>query len=184
MRWIPLWSAVAACVTCTISIVAGRAEEAAWQQDETAAIEEPLLLVIPRIRVVSKVEPVGLLENGHMDTPRAWDNVAWFAPGTRPGNPGSAVMAGHLDSTTGPAVFWKLRQLEPGDAVIVLDAQARILIFRVEKLRAYDEEAAPIDILFGPSASPRLNLLTCAGSWDHAKRGYDKRLAVYTVAGP
>ena len=81
----------------------------------------PVRLKIPSIKVDAAVEHVGLTADGAMDVPKDYDNTAWYRLGPRPGEPGNAAIAGHVDSSkkNGRAVFWDLTKLKPGDEVFV-----------------------------------------------------------------
>lgn len=141
---------------------------------------KPVTLEIPAIGVKSDIENVGELENGQMGVPDSVDNVGWFEPGTLPGNRGSSVMAGHIDSLTGPAVFYKLDQLKKGDEVVVKDADGKSLTFIVTQTKRYPRKDAPIDEIFGFSYGSRLNLITCTGEFNRKAKTHEERLVVYT----
>ncbi|VDG94477.1 Sortase (surface protein transpeptidase) [Lysinibacillus sphaericus] len=140
----------------------------------------PVTLEIPAIGVKSNIENVGELENGQMGVPESVDNVGWFEPGTLPGNSGSSVMAGHIDSLTGPAVFYKLDKLKKGDEVVVRDADGKSLTFIVTKTEKYPRKNAPIEEIFGFSYGSRLNLITCTGEFNRKVKMHEERLVVYT----
>ncbi|HLI52589.1 MAG TPA: class F sortase, partial [Thermomicrobiaceae bacterium] len=115
-----------------------------------------------------------------MQAPSGWWDVGWYKLGYQPGQIGNAVIAGHLDSYTGPAVFWNLKDLVPGDIVSVVDANGQTLHFRVTGMQSYRDADAPIAAIFGPSDGRHLNLITCAGVWDSSTGAYTKRLVVFT----
>lgn len=140
----------------------------------------PLEVRIPAINVTAKVEQVGQDASGAMADPSSWWTVGWYKHGTRPGARGSAVMAGHLDSDTGTAVFWKLDRLKPGDTVEVTDDKGVTRTFVVEKTEVYDDSKAPMQEIFASDDGSRLNLITCDGTWDERTGEYGKRLVVYT----
>ncbi len=133
----------------------------------------PVRLSIPSIGV-------GLTATRAMDVPTDWHHVGWFNLGPRPGESGSAVIAGHLDSSTGPAVFWDLKKLRIGDDVSIITGSGTTQTFRVTRTAVYTTKTAPLTELFGTASGAHLNLITCAGSWDKAQGKYDERLAVYT----
>jgi sortase (surface protein transpeptidase) len=144
-------------------------------------IAAPQRLFIPAIGIDAPVEPVGLEPNGAMATPHGAINTGWFAPGARPGEPGNAVLAGHVDYRgVGPAVFYRLHRLRPGDAVWTTDEQGRRRRFIVEAIEQYRTETAPLERIFGATGEARLNLITCAGNFSSNSRSYDQRLVVYT----
>ncbi len=140
----------------------------------------PKQLLIPAIHVDAPVERVGTTPEGAMDVPREWNDVGWFEKGYRPGERGSAVIAGHLDSTTDRAVFWDLNKLQPGDKVVVKGEDGSERTFQVVGSEIYVYYQAPLDRIFGPAGAPMLNLVTCNGTFDRGAKNYDKRLVVYT----
>ncbi|MDW0110644.1 class F sortase [Sporosarcina aquimarina] len=140
----------------------------------------PVTLEIPAIDVKTKIENVGELANGQMGVPEGVDNVGWFEPGTLPGNQGSAVMAGHIDSLTGPAVFYKLDKLKKDDEIIVQDKDGKSLTFVVTKTKTYPRKEAPVEEIFGFSYGSRLNLITCTGEFNRKAKTHEERLVVYT----
>lgn len=136
----------------------------------------PTRLMIPRIGVDAPVVPVGLEQDGSMQEPQDWDTVGWFGLGPKPGEAGSSVLAGHLDSDTGPAVFWQIDQLQPNDTIQVTDVRGEVHTFRVIDTQTIDAAKAPMDELFRKDGSPVLTLITCRGQWDGQE--YDERLVV------
>lgn len=140
----------------------------------------PSSIAIPAIDVNAAIEPVGILENGQMGVPQEVNNVGWFEPGIKPGSNGNAVLAGHVDSKTGPAIFFDLEKLEAGDEVIVKDAEGKQLTFVVQSKKSYERSLAPIEEVFGSSDAKKLNLITCTGDFDRAEGTHEERLVVYT----
>lgn len=140
----------------------------------------PQRISIPSIKLDALVEQVGVLENGQMDVPKIFDRVGILSPWTRPGMMGNAVIAGHFDHYTGPAVFYHIRKLKPGDQIIVTDLQNKKLTFRVKKVESYAASEAPIDSIFGDSQQARLNLITCAGAFNRKTQEHAKRLVVFS----
>src|SRR6266480_3492557 len=145
-------------------------------------------LLIPAIGVNAPIESVGVRPDGTMETPaqRPWNDVGWYNSGPRPGERGSAVIAGHLDRPGGnPAVFWRLRDLHVGDSVLVVDASGTTLRFHVTRLMYYPPQDAPVQDIFGNTAGSFLNLTTCAGDWIPTEHQTALRVVVYTaLAGP
>ena len=140
-------------------------------------------LSIPAIGVNAPIESVGVRPDGAMETPgqHPWSDVAWYGAGPRPGERGSAVIAGHLDRPGGtPAVFWRLRDLHVGDSVLVVDAHGKTLRFHVTRMLYYPPQAAPVQDIFGNTAGSFLNLTTCAGGWIPTQHQTTLRLVVYT----
>jgi hypothetical protein len=134
----------------------------------------PVRLEIPAIGVAAPLVRLGLDADG------------WFTGAAEPGQLGPAVIAGHVDSRTGPAVFCRLRDLRPGDLVQVVRTDRRVIRFVVESLARFPKPALPADQVYGPTTAPALRLITCAGAFDHRRRSYRDNLLVSAAiaAGP
>ena len=140
----------------------------------------PVKFKIPAIGVDTFVERVGVDKNGDMDVPKNIWNVAWFGLGYNPGQPGNAVIAGHLDGIGTKAIFWDLDKLKPGDQIMVTGDDNRQLTFEVINSQSYPYSNAPLQTIFGPSTEAHLNLITCSGIFDNHSLMYNQRLIVYT----
>ncbi|PJC30453.1 class F sortase, partial [Candidatus Roizmanbacteria bacterium CG_4_9_14_0_2_um_filter_39_13] len=103
----------------------------------------------------------------------------WFKLGPQPGQRGSAIIAGHFDGKNGEkGVFTDLDKLKKGDQITIKDTNGASFVFIVREIRIYDPGYA--NSVFSASESAHLNLITCDGVWDGAKKSYDKRLVVFT----
>jgi sortase A len=144
-------------------------------------VSVPVRLRIDAIDLDAPIIPVGINEKGEMDVPDSAQVAGWYEKGPLPGQDGSAVIAGHLDTWIGTAgLFNRLHELKTGDVIEVTDAAGNVTLFEVLRTRAYPLSQAPEEIVFSDAAVPQLNLITCAGSrtWD----GYTDRLVVYARA--
>lgn len=148
------------------------------------AADGPQRLRIPAIGVDAAIESVGQTAAGKMGVPQESQNVAWYNAGVQPGAQGNAVISGHLDDRMGPAVFWRLRNLQMGDDVFVTHADGTEDHFQVIGSEAYTNGAAPLNKIFGFDLERDLNLITCDGSWDRNSQTYSRRLVVYTRLVP
>lgn len=143
----------------------------------------PSRLRVPAIGVDAPVEAVGTDDQGRMAVPAKAVDVSWYQPGVAPGDVGNAVMAGHLDWTSGPAVFWRLGQLHPGDTATVVRADGSQVTFVVDSTSSMPY-TAPTDSLFTRKGIPSLTLITCAGAWDQQRHTYLQRLVVHAALAP
>jgi LPXTG-site transpeptidase (sortase) family protein len=148
-------------------------------KDQVTAIV-PVVIEIPALDVKAPVEQVGTLKNGQMGVPEDFNSVGWYKDGGMPGDRGSAVLAGHVDSKTGPAVFYKLESLKKGDKIMVSDKDGKQLTFAVIRTKAYPRKNAPVDEVFGFSYRKKMNLITCTGNFNRNEGTHEKRLVVYT----
>ena len=138
-------------------------------------------LVIPTIGIDAVIGPVGLDREGRMAAPGRLDSVGWYSPGPSPGQPGDAVIAGHLGFASEPAVFRDLNRLRPGDVFQVVSDAGKQLNFKVQASSLVSRAARPPD-LFARTGPARVSLITCAGPWDRDQSTYSQRLIVEAVA--
>ena len=141
----------------------------------------PQYISIPRLQLKDiGIEEVTTDLYGQMGIPQQPFLLGWYRDGTRPGEMGSAVLAGHYDLSNGdPSIFFNLHTLELGDSIVVQDSYGLTFTFIVEEKKLYHFEDAPIDTIFYRKDAKRLNLITCAGVWDITKHNYNERVVVY-----
>lgn len=140
-------------------------------------------LKIPSINVNANIQYVGVNTRGEMEVPKNTVDVGWFKLGSRPGEKGSAVISGHIDGKNGEAgVFNNLHKLKKGDKLFIKDAEGTTITFVVRESRIYNPGYA--DEVFSSNDRAHLNLVTCDGVWDGAKKSYSKRLVVFTDITP
>lgn len=141
----------------------------------------PVRLKIPKISVDATIEHLGLTAEGDMQKPAKLQNVGWYKLGQRPGNKGSAVIAGHYGlSSNDISVFNKLHTLDKGDIVQVVDEKGAVATFVVNELKTYDKNAAAPEVFTSNDEKAHLNLVTCKGTWQGAQQTYSDRLVVFT----
>lgn len=144
----------------------------------------PVRLQIPKIGVDTTVESVGLTTTGAMDTPAAAENVAWYQYGPRPGERGSAVIDGHLDTEDQTAaVFKDLATVTRGDIISVTDTEGVSHTFKVRELKYYQSNDNTGEV-FANNQGVFLNLITCAGRWNQERHDYEERLVVFSELVP
>ena len=143
----------------------------------------PVRLWIPAIAVSTPLVRLGRLPDGSLEVPKDWDTAGWYDQGPRPGQPGPAVILGHVDSRTGPAVFFRLRDLRPQDIIRVGLSDGRILVFRVQRLEQYPKNEFPTEAVYFPTLNRELRLITCGGEFDYASGSYRDNIVVYATLG-
>jgi sortase (surface protein transpeptidase) len=141
----------------------------------------PVRVEIPRIGVDSSLDRLGRAPNGTVQEPSRWDVAGWYAPGPRPGDPGSAVILGHVDSKRGPAVFFRLRELRRGDEVRVRRADGSLVRFVVERTEQFPKQRFPTDDVYYPTLTPGLRLVTCGGLFDRRTGHYRSNLIIFAT---
>jgi sortase (surface protein transpeptidase) len=150
----------------------------AQAQAIVAAAAAPTRLLVPSISVDAPVEPVGMDAQGRMGTPSQSSKVAWYRLGSAPGDVGDAVLAGHLDWTSGPAVFWYLGRMRKGDEITVVRSDGSSVKFVTDSSSTVPYDSST-DSLFTSDGPPSITLITCAGAWDRQRGTYLQRLVVH-----
>jgi hypothetical protein len=141
----------------------------------------PVRLVIPAIGVRTKLVKLGLNPDGTVEVPTTWGVAGWYHLGPSPGQIGSAVILGHVDSYLGPAIFYRLRELRPGDHVLVTLADGVHLRFSVVAIAMYSKSHFPTQLVYGPRRYSALELVTCGGAFDEATHHYLSNVVVSTT---
>jgi len=140
----------------------------------------PTRVRIPAIGVDSPLEALHLDVHGALNPPVDFGRAGWYADGTPPGDVGPAVIAGHVDSHHGPAVFFRLRDLRSGDLVEVARGRRRYA-FRVVSVARYAKNRFPTAAVYGPTPDPQLRVVTCGGDFDRSRSSYVDNVVVYAV---
>jgi sortase (surface protein transpeptidase) len=142
----------------------------------------PVRLVIPAIGVDTALMSLGLNPDGTVEVPplKAGAPAGWYRNLRTPGEVGPAVLLGHVDTAhDGPAVFYRLRELRPGDVASVRRADGTVAVFVVERVVEVPKTDFPTDDVYGPVGYPALRLVTCGGTFDHVRHEYRGNILVY-----
>jgi hypothetical protein len=142
----------------------------------------PVSVAIPAIGVRSPLLRLGLNPNGTIAVPdlsTSADEAAWYKNSVTPGQIGTAVIEGHVDSQVGPAVFFRLGALHPGDRIDVTLADGMTADFRVTGVREYTKDAFPTEMIYGPTHYASLRVVTCGGTFDYATGHYLSSVVVF-----
>jgi sortase (surface protein transpeptidase) len=145
---------------------------------ETAA---PVRLRIPAIDVDTGLEELGRAPDQSIEVPRQPSSAGWWAGGPRPGQVGPAVILGHVDSKTGPAVFFRLGELKAGVEILVERADGTTARFLVTSLERYHKSEFPSALVYYPTVEPELRLVTCGGPFDSSTGHYRDNLVVFAA---
>jgi hypothetical protein len=142
----------------------------------------PVSVAIPAIGVRSPLLRLGLNPNGTIAVPdlsTSADEAAWYKNSVTPGQIGTAVIEGHVDSEVGPAVFFRLGALHPGDHIDVTLADGMTAVFRVTGVREYTKADFPTEMIYGPTHYASLRVVTCGGTFDYATGHYLSSVVVF-----
>jgi sortase (surface protein transpeptidase) len=140
----------------------------------------PVALQIPAIGLTTSLSTLGLNTDGTVQVPTDYQQPGWFRLGPTPGQVGSAVILGHVDNHQGPAVFFQIRSLVPGDPVNVTLADGVMAQFTVTSVAMYSKSEFPDQQVYGSHGSSALQLVTCGGAFDAQTGSYLSNIVVYT----
>jgi hypothetical protein len=143
-------------------------------------VPRPVALVIPAIGVRTRLIRLGRTAQGTLQVPTSTSVAGWYTASPRPGEVGSAIIAGHIDSYLGPGVFFRLRLLRPGNLVYVRQSDGSLAVFRVYAEHMYVKARFPTREVYGPEPDAELHLITCGGVFDPATGHYLSNVVVYS----
>nr|WP_223245459.1 class F sortase [Streptomyces sp. CBMA156] len=154
---------------------------AAAPQSPALGRAKPTRLRIPQIAVDAPFTELALSPAGQLDAPPPDDKnlVGWYRDGVTPGERGSAVVAGHVDTSKGPAVFLLLSLLLPGNKVEVSRADGTVAVFTVDSVETFAKDAFPDRKVYGRTPDAQLRLITCGGTYDKKRRDYLDNVVVF-----
>src|ERR1700722_16767715 len=166
--------------TATARAATATAPEVTVPAPAAVARSVPVAVRIPAIGLAVWLTQLGLNANGTVAVPTSVQVPGWFSPGPSPGQVGSAVILGHVDSYQGPGVFFQLRTLQPGDQITVNLADGVVATFQVKSVVMYQKTQFPDQQVYGSSGSSELQLVTCGGTFDSQTGHYLSNIVVYS----
>lgn len=140
----------------------------------------PVKLTIPAIGVTSYVGRLGLQKNGQVQVPTSTHIVGWYIDGPTPGQVGSAVILGHVDSYLGPGTFFNLKLLKAGNTISLVLADGAVTRFAVTKVVQYSKTGFPDRLVYGSNGTRSLQLVTCGGTFNRATGSYESNVVVFS----
>lgn len=140
----------------------------------------PVRIRIGALGVDAGMEDLVLDGQGQLEAPKSYVLAGWYSDGVAPGDAGPAVIAGHVDSAAGPAVFFRLHELHAGDTIEVLRGDAWTT-FRVTTTEQYPKDQFPSERVYRPTPDAELRLITCGGDYDAGRNSYRDNIVVYAV---
>ncbi|MEV4351656.1 class F sortase [Actinoplanes sp. NPDC049596] len=164
------------------SAPSGAPADAFVSSDRYATTALPVRLRIPALRVDSRLIDLGLQSDGSVQVPADAAVPGWYSGGPRPGQAGPAVILGHVDSKRGPGVFFALYRIKPGTRVEVDRADGTTAAFRITEVSRVAKTRFPTDLVYGPTLSPALRLVTCGGTFDHTRGSYRDNIIAFAEA--
>jgi LPXTG-site transpeptidase (sortase) family protein len=153
------------------------------QRPRSVEVADPRRLEIPAIGVSAPVIELGLNRDRTLEVPEDFGDTGWWEGGPEPGERGAAVIVGHVDSETGPAVFYRLDELRPGDELRVQRTDGSRARFVVRRLERHAKAEFPTRAVYARTRQPTLRLVTCSGEFDSTTGHYVDNTIVFADAG-
>lgn len=164
----------------TITPLAIPNDQALLGQGGPMTASEPVRLTIASIGVDTALIGLGLLPDGSLEVPPDGASAGWFVGAPTPGERGPAVIAGHVD-WDGPAVFFDLHSVLPGDVVEVARADGSTAVFEVTEVSSYPKDEFPTDAVYGPLSFAGLRLITCGGALNASTGHYEDNVVAFAA---
>lgn len=146
-----------------------------------ATVARPERISVPSIGVASTLLGLGRNGDGTIEVPGDWERAGWYRRGPRPGQAGPAVILGHVDSTSGPAVFFRLGELAVGDEIRIDRTDGSVVTFVVDRVERHAKARFPTDDVYLPTLQPTLRLVTCGGAFDAVSGHYVDNVVVFAA---
>ena len=148
-------------------------------QPITMSKSTPVELKIPKIDVDTSLVPVGLQSNGTLVPPSDYHEAGWYTGAPTPGEKGPAVIVGHVDNVQGIGVFWRLRELAPGDEIDVVRADGTTAAFTINAMAQYPQDSFPTQAVYGNVDYAGIRIITCGGVFSNESHHYSDNIVVY-----
>ncbi|MFF4210217.1 class F sortase [Streptomyces sp. NPDC001796] len=164
-----------------VTPVAPRPDATASPQKQGLPRSAPKRIEIPQIGVDAPFTELSLGASGHLNPPPGSNTnlVGWYRGGASPGERGTSIVVGHVDTKTGPAVFVLLRTLKPGSKVDITRADGTIARFKVDSVETFSKAGFPDNRVYADAPTPQLRLITCGGDYNRSAHDYEANVVVF-----
>ncbi|WP_373293166.1 class F sortase [Micromonospora sonchi] len=158
-------------------------EQSSAAAPATHAAARPVSLAVPAIDVSARVKPVGEAPDGTIAVPplSRHQETGWYDRGPVPGDPGPAIIVGHVDTKSGPSVFYHLGKLRAGDKIEVIRDDGSVVVFTVDSVERFAKDQFPADRIYGHDGPAELRLITCGGTFVGGRTGYEDNVIVFAT---
>jgi LPXTG-site transpeptidase (sortase) family protein len=153
--------------------------QAAEQAPADVPPQDPAELYVPSIDVRTPLIRLGLNPDRTLEVPKNFSLAGWYTKAPRPGEVGPAVIAGHVDSVRGPAVFARLHEMQQGDPIHVRRGDGKVVTFVVDRVERHPKDDFPTEKVYSDTDGPEVRLITCGGDFDRSRRSYRDNIIVY-----
>lgn len=144
----------------------------------------PVAVTVPAVGISAGTIPLGLKPDGRLEVPTDYSEAGWREGGPEPGERGAAMITAHVDSRSGPAAFYDLRNVSPGADIEVRRRDGSTVTFVAQRTERVRKDDFPTKRVYGETRLPTLRLVTCGGSFDGSTGHYRDNLIVYATRKP
>ncbi|WP_308163358.1 class F sortase [Nocardia alni] len=166
--------------TSSTAAASSKAATTAAQTAPPISRSTPVSFKISSINATGSLIALGLNTDGSVQVPANYQQAGWYQKGPAPGEQGSAVILGHVDSYKGVGVFFYLKNVKPGNMIDVTRADGKTAHFKVTDVRMYNKTQFPDQLVFGPRGGATLQVVTCGGQFDQTTKNYLSNVVVYS----
>lgn len=139
----------------------------------------PSLLIIPSLKLRAPFELLGLNADHTIAVPKNDMSVGWFVYGAKPGEIGTSVVVGHLNSLKGRAIFANLNKIKPGDEILIQRMDKSVVVYSVDSISKFSQQNFPTETIYGSKSYPAIRLITCSGVYNKKIGRYSENLVVF-----
>lgn len=144
-------------------------------------VADPVRVRVPSVGIDAQIVPLYVDAAGELPAPEDFGTAGWWHDGPEPGEVGPSVIAGHVDSRKGPAVFYRLEDIRPGDQIVIDRADGSVVSFLARRVDEHPKNEFPTDAVYGATPDAQLRLITCGGDFDDDVRSYVDNVIVYAT---
>ena len=144
-------------------------------------VAAPVTLGIPTLKITDRLVGLRKQRDGTLAVPADPQRAGWYSQGPAPGDPGPAVIVGHVDSYRGPGIFNRIRTLKKNDPIRIRRADGTLATFTVTMVRTYAKRQFPTKLVYVADKRPSLRLITCGGEFDRRSKRYLSNTIVFAT---
>lgn len=145
---------------------------------------DPVKIAVPALGIDSSLVNVGKNPDDTLEVPKDAQDPAWYRLSPTPGELGPSIIVGHVDSETGPGIFWKLNQLQKDQIIEVTRSDNQVARFKVTEVKQFEQNNFPTQEVYGNINHSGLRLITCGGVFNRTTQSYSHNTVVYAELIP
>lgn len=143
--------------------------------------DQPRLITVPKINAIGPIQKVGNTKENAIAAPSNIHFAGWYVSSVKPGDAGLSIIDGHVSGKYVDGIFKQLKEVKPGDQIVIEYGDASRRIFEAVEIKTIPEaESAEFLLTKRDDIEQQLNLITCGGTFDRNTQKYTDRVVVVT----